>query len=176
MRAAPTNPIKNRGRLAGAVAVAVAVLLAGVTAALLATGGGHAGADPARARADALCSTAHDRLAPLPSLVDADSITTAGPQVVAITLDTARRLLALDASAGRARAIRGYAQHLIRQAALTARLEAAARAGDRPRVIALVAAITANSRSGRRLGATIAPGCGGIVRPSPGAPPPVSAA
>ena len=127
--------------------------------------------DGARDRAGALCTSAHDRLATLPPLNDVHGIATAGPEVVDVTVSTARQLLELDAPAERAASIRAYARRLLRQASLTSRLQQAARARDRRRAVALIEQITANSRAGRPEGAAVAPECGGIVRPSEPATP-----
>ena len=78
-----------------------------------------------RRRADALCRAAHGRLAALPPFDDLDAAASAAPRVVAITLDTVRGLLALDAPGERGRTLRRYAQHLIRQAEATAELQRA---------------------------------------------------
>jgi hypothetical protein len=118
----------------------------------------------ATARADDLCRIALGRLAQLPEMNDAHRIATAAPQVVTITLESARDLLAIDAPAPQADAIRRYARHLIRQADLTTRLQRAARDGDRATAIDLIDALTANSRHAKPIGATIAPACGGSTR------------
>jgi hypothetical protein len=138
-----------------ALACALVVVLAG---------DGSAHADQASARAGALCVAAHGRLSSLPELDDLDAIRRAGPLVVAVTLDTARHLLAIDAPDARGGAIRRYAEHLIRQAELTTELQEAATSGDRKRAGRLVEALRDNSRRGQRVGRQIAPGCAGITR------------
>jgi hypothetical protein len=139
------------------------VALAAATATLLATvlrDGTPAPSAGATARADRLCLAGHAKLAALPPMNDVQGIATAGPQVVAITLQSARDLLAIDAPADQAKSIRRYARHLIRQADLTTRLQRAARRYDRAAAIDLINKITANSRLGKRVGRTIAPACG----------------
>jgi hypothetical protein len=153
---------RSRIARAGAAALALPLLLAGLLAVGAFTDDRPADGDELRARADAVCLRAHDRLAGLDPLDSADNVARSGPQVVATTLDAARRLLALHVTDD----IRRYAQHLIRQADLTSRLQDAARAGDRPRAAGLVAQLTANSRAGKAIGARIAPGCGGSTRPA----------
>lgn len=153
-----------------AAALALPLLLAGLLAAGAFTDDRPADGDELRARADAVCLRAHDRLAGLDPLDSADHVARSGPQVVATTLDAARRLLALKVNDD----IRRYAQHLIRQADLTSRLQDAARSGDRDHAVALIHALTANSRAGKAIGARISPGCGGSTRPPASTPDPTS--
>ncbi|WP_027008335.1 hypothetical protein [Conexibacter woesei] len=154
----------HRSRIARAAlaALALPLLLGGLLAVGAFTDDRSAAGDELRARADAVCLRAHDRLAGLDPLDSPDTVARSGPQVVAATLDAARRLLALRVNDD----IRRYAQHLIRQADLAGRLQDAARAGDRARAVALIRALAANSRAGKAIGARISPGCGGSTRPA----------
>jgi hypothetical protein len=144
-------------------ALALPLLLAVFLAVGAVTDDRPADGDELRAQADAVCLDAHSKLSGLDPLDSASHVARSGPQVVAATLDAAHRLLALHENAD----IRAYAQHLIRQADLTSRLQAAAHAGDRTQALQLIHAITANSRAGRSIGARISPSCGGSTRPTP---------
>ncbi|WP_445152175.1 hypothetical protein [Baekduia sp. Peel2402] len=157
--------MKRRLAPAGlALALLGVLVLAG--SAIFDDGSARGATDDTRAQAGALCRAAHDRLAALPELNDVKGIAAAGPEVVDVTLDTARRLLALDAPADHAASIRAYARRLLRQASLVSRLQEASRARDRARAIALIGQITANSRAGKAEGAAVSPGCGHRVRPT----------
>ncbi len=156
--------MRRRPALATGAATLLGVLALGAWA-ILGGGSARGASEDARAQAGALCTAGHARLGALPPLNDVEGIAAGGPIAVEVTLNTARRLLAIDTPGADAPAIRVYARRLMRQASLISRLQEASRARDRARAIALIEQITANSRAGQAEGAAVSPACGHRVRP-----------